>query len=41
MIELLFEASSVKSSESVSIHCDQRGNEIKIGYMVEYPTTDK
>ena len=41
MIELLFEALSVKNSESVSIHCDQRGNEIKIQYLVIYCTTDK
>jgi len=30
MIELLFEASSVKSSESVSLHCDQKG--MRLGY---------
>jgi len=41
MIELLFEASSLKNSESVLIHCDQKGNEIKIGYVGIYPTTDK
>jgi len=41
MIELLFEASLMQISESVSIHCDQRGNEIKIQYLVIYCTTDK
>ena len=39
--KLLFEAPSILDSESVLIHCDQRGNEIKIGYMAAYPTTDK
>jgi len=41
MIELLFEASLIQISESVLIHCDQRGNEIKIEYLVVYSTADK
>jgi len=36
--ELLFEASSIKSSESVSRHCDQRGNEIRMRYLGRYRT---
>ena len=28
--ELLFEAPSMQNSESVSLHCDQNGNEIRI-----------
>ncbi len=32
--ELLFEASLMQSSESVSIHCDQNGNKIRIRLLV-------